>query len=409
MERVLVSRQPIYREDMAELGYELLFRNSDKDQASFSDGDQATAEPTINTFMDIGLDAMVGPRMAFINFDRNLILGNYCDCLPRDRVVLELLEKSTPDPPLIGKLRALRTAGYTIALDDFSVKESSKPLLEVATFVKVDIAANDWAAVERSLAVARKHSAQLIAKKVETREQFNTCKVLGFDYFQGYFFCRPQLVEGRRLPVNRLATVRLITKVNNPNVSVKELEQAIGQDVSLTYKLLRYINSVGQSLSKPVSSIGHAIMLVGQQQIRTWASLILFSKFDDKPRDVVVTGAIRAKMCEYLSPSVGLANPDRSFFVGLLSVLDAVVNQPLEQIVPSLPLDDEIAEALLGRKGQLGAVLRCVLEYEKRNWREAQAAVNLSDDVIRDAYRKSVGWSLSTLNGFSEPAIQAVS
>jgi EAL and modified HD-GYP domain-containing signal transduction protein len=409
MERVLVSRQPIYREDMAELGYELLFRNSEKDQASFSDGDQATAEVIINTFMDIGLDAMVGPRMAFINFDRNLILGNYCDCLPRDRVVLELLERGTPDTPLIRKLQALRTAGYTIALDDFSVKESSKPLLEVATFVKVDIAANDWAAVEHSLAVARKHSAQLIAKKVETREQFNTCKVLGFNYFQGYFFCRPQLVEGRRLPVNRLATVRLITKLNNPSVSLKELEQAIGQDVSLTYKLLRYINSAAQSLSKPVSSIGHAIMLVGQQQIRTWASLILFSKFDDKPRDVVVTGAIRAKMCEYLSPAVGLANPDRSFLVGLLSVLDAVVNQPLEQIVPSLPLDDEIAEALLGCKGKLGGVLRCVLEYEKRNWREAQAAVNLSDDVIRDAYRKSVGWSLSTLNGFSEPAIQAVS
>jgi EAL and modified HD-GYP domain-containing signal transduction protein len=409
MERVLVSRQPIYREDMAELGYELLFRNSDKDQASFSDGDEATAEVIINTFMDIGLDAMVGPRMAFINFDRNLILGNYCDCLPHDRVVLELLEKGTPDTSLIRKLQALRTAGYLIALDDFSVKASSKALLEVANFVKIDIAAGDWAEVERSLALARKHSAQLIAKKVETREQFNTCKVLGFDYFQGYFFCRPQLVEGRRLPVNRLAAVRLITKLNNPSVSVKELERAIGQDVSLTYKLLRYINSAAQSLSTPVGSIGHAIMLVGQQRIRTWASLILFSKFDDKPRDVVVTGAIRAKMCEYLSPAMGLAKPDRSFLVGLLSVLDAVMNQPLEQIVPSLPLEHEIADALLSRKGQLGAVLRCVLEYEKRNWREAQAAVNLSDDVIRDAYRKSVGWSLSTLNGFSEPAIQAVS
>src|SRR5215471_12187872 len=169
MERVLVSRQPIYREDMAELGYELLFRNSDKNQASFSDGDEATAEVIVNTFMDIGLDAMVGPAMAFINFDRNLILGNYCDCLPHDRVVLELLEKGTPDTSLLRKLQALRTAGYLIALDDFSVKASSKPLLEVANFVKIDIAAGDWAAVERALTLARKHSAQLIAKKVETR------------------------------------------------------------------------------------------------------------------------------------------------------------------------------------------------------------------------------------------------
>ena len=409
MERVLVSRQPIFSENMAELGYELLFRDSDRDQASFTDGDQATAEVIINTFMDIGLDAMVGRRMAFINFDRNLILGNYCDCLPRDRVVLELLERGAPDASLINKLQALRTVGYQIALDNFVAKEYSGTLLEFANFVKIDLSTNDWSAIERSLAIVRKHPAKVIALKVETREQFNTCKVLGFDYFQGYFFCRPQLVEGRRLPVNRLATVRLITKLNNPGVELKELEQAIGQDVALTYKLLRYTNSAAHSLARPVNSIGHAIMLVGQQQIRTWASLILFSKFEDKPRDVFVTGAIRAKMCEYLAPAVGLANPDSSFLVGLLSVLDAVVNQPLEQIVPSLPLEDEITNALLSRKGPLGSVLRCVLEYEKRNWFEAQAAVNLQEDVIRDAYRKSVGWALSTLNGFSEPPAKAVS
>src|SRR5262249_50252274 len=129
MERVLVSRQPIFSEDMAELGYELLFRDSDRDQASFSDGDQATAEVIINTFMDIGLDAMVGRRTAFINFDRHLILGNYCDCLPRDRVVLELLERGAPDASLITKLQALRTAGYQIALDNFVAKEYSGTLL----------------------------------------------------------------------------------------------------------------------------------------------------------------------------------------------------------------------------------------------------------------------------------------
>jgi EAL and modified HD-GYP domain-containing signal transduction protein len=319
-----------------------------------------------------------------------------------------LLEKGTPDGALITKLQALRTAGYWIALDDFVAKEPSRTLLELASFVKIDLTANDWSAIERTLAVARKHPVKVIAKKVETREQFNTCKVLGFDYFQGYFFCRPQLVEGRRLPVSRLATVRLITKLNNPSVELKELEQAIGQDVALTYKLLRYINSAAYSLARPVNSIGHAIMLVGQQQIRTWASLVLFSKFEDKPRDVVVTGAIRAKMCEYLAPAVGLANPDRSFLVGLLSVLEAVVNQPMEQIIPSLPLEDEIADALLSGKGPLGSVLRCVLEYEKRNWREAQAAINVKEDDIRDAYRKSVGWSLSTLNGFSEPTARAV-
>jgi c-di-GMP-related signal transduction protein len=176
MERVLVSHQPIYRDDMAELGYELLFRNSDRDQATFADGDQATAEVIINTFMDIGLDAMVGRRLAFINFDRNLILGSYCECLPHDRVVLELLEKGNPDGPLITKLQTLRTAGYHIALDDFSAKESSSALLELASFVKIDVETNDWSAVERSLALIRKHPAKpsVITPKAANSYQFKT-------------------------------------------------------------------------------------------------------------------------------------------------------------------------------------------------------------------------------------------
>ncbi len=409
MERVLVSRQPIYRADMAELGYELLFRDSETENASCSDGDQATAEVILKTCMDIGLDALVGQSTAFINFDRNLILGNYCECLPRDRVVLELVEAVKPDAALLARLKALRAAGYRLALDNFLVTDLSSALLELASFVKIDLLANDWSAVKQALAAVRKHSPKLIAKKVETREQFSTCKVLGFDYFQGYFFCRPQLVEGRRLPVTRLATVRLITKLNNPDIEVKELEQAIGQDVSLSYKLLRYINSAACSLSRPVNSIGHAIVLLGQQQIRTWASLILFSKFDDKPRDIGVTGAVRGKMCEYLAPALGFQRPDKLFVVGLLSVLDALLNQPLDQILPTLPLEADIVDALLYRSGRLGSALECVLEYEKHNWREAQAAVNIKEDLIRDAYRKAVGWSLSTLNGFSGPAARAVS
>jgi len=408
MERILVSRQPIYRSDMAELGYELLFRDSDVNHASFSDGDQATAEVIVNTFMDIGLDTMVGRKLAFINFDQNLILGNYCECLPKDRVVLELLETAKPDAALVTKLQSLRAAGYRVALDDFVVTDLTYPLLEVADFVKIDLIENGWATVERSFPAIRKYPAKLIAEKVETREQFRFCNTLGFDYFQGYFFCRPEIVEGRRLPVSRLAAIRLITKLNNPNVDVKELAQAIGEDVALTYKLLRYINSAVYSLPRQVSSISHAIMLVGQQQIRTWASLILFSNFEGKSREIVVTGAIRAKMCEHLAAALCLPQPDRVFLVGLLSVLDAILDQPMETVVPSLSLDQDIVDALLGHSGTLGSVLRCVVEYEKRNWSAAQSAIGLGEDIIREAYRKAVAWSLTTLNGFSS-AVPALS
>src|SRR5438093_1215597 len=401
MERVLVSRQPIYRADLSQLGYELLFRNSDQDVASFSDGDQATAEVIVNTFMEIGLDEMVGRHLAFINFDRNLILGGYCECLPRERVVLEILETIKPDATLVNKLRSLRGMGYRIALDDFVCAEPYYALLDAASFVKFDLMATDWSSIESAMHVIRKYPIQLIAEKVETRDQFDRCRTLGFGYFQGYFFCRPQLMEGRRVPVSRLATIRLITKLNNPDVEVGELELAISQDVSLSYKLLRFINSAIFSLQRTVTSIRHAITLLGQEHIRQWASLILFSTFEEKSRETLVTGAIRARMCEHLGKALGLPDPERLFLVGLFSVLESILGQPMQQIVASLPLSSEIVDALLDQRGKLGAILRCVLEYERRNWDKAQSAINLDKEVLAEAYRKSVGWALSTLNGFS--------
>src|SRR5215475_1203583 len=206
MERVLVSRQPIYTANLRELGYELLFRNRSEDRATFTDGDHATANVIVNTFMDIGLEEMVGRHLAFINFDRKLIMGNYCECLPTERVVLEVLETVEPDEELIGKLRHLRNLGYRIALDDFVCTES-KWLLEVAHYVKFEVIGNDWDQLERFVLEARKYPVKLIAEKVETLEQFERCKALGFEYFQGYFFSRPQLMQGRRVPVNRVAAI----------------------------------------------------------------------------------------------------------------------------------------------------------------------------------------------------------
>ncbi len=400
MERVLVSRQPIYRADKSELGYELLFR-SNNDFASVSDGDQATAEVIVNAFMEIGLDELVGRHLAFINFDRNLILGGYCECLPRERVVLEILETIKPDAALIKKLRELRGMGYRVALHDFLCSKPYYALLDVADFVKFDLLATHRPSLESSVNAVRKYPVQLIAEKVETNEQFDKCKSLGFDYFQGYFFCRPQLMEGRSVPVSRLATIRLVTKLNNPNVEVGELELAIRQDVSLSFKLLRFINSAIFSLQRTVTSIRHAIMLLGQEHIRQWASLILFSTFEEKSREIIVTGAVRARMCEHLGKVLGLPNPDRLFLVGLFSVLDSILGQPMQPIVASLPLSSEIVDALLDQRGKLGAILRCVLEYERRNWDKAQSAINLDKEVLAEAYRKSVGWALSTLNGFS--------
>ncbi len=249
--------------------------------------------------------------------------------------------------------------------------------------------------------MVRQYPVQLIAEKVETAEQFGKCRELGFDYFQGHLFCRPQLMQGRKIPVSRLAAMRLIVKLNAAEVNVDELQKTISEDVTLTYKLLRYINSAMHSLARNVTSIRHAIMLVGQEKIRTWASLILLSSVEGKARDLVLTGAVRGRMCEDLAMTLGLPNPDRMFLVGLLSVLDGLLDQPMEEILASVPLDPPITDALRCQKGALGAVLRSVLEYEKRNWNCAESAANLPRETMSNSYQKSLAWSLTTLKSVS--------
>ena len=402
MERVFLSRQPIYRADMGVLGYELLFRDGNVDHASFSDGARATAQVIVNTMMEIGLEEMVGRHLAFVNFERTMLMANCCESLPRERSIIEILETVEPDKALIKRLEQLRAKGYRIALDDFVCAAPFSPLLDVADYVKVDLLATDWEVIEETVSLLRKYPVELIAEKVETREQFQRCKELGFDYFQGYFFCRPQNVSGQKLPVNRLAMIRLITQLNDPDIKIPELESAISQNVSLSYKLLRYINSAMCGLDRQVESIRHATVLLGLEKIRIWASLIVFSSFEETPRDVIVTGAIRARMCELLATALRLPRPERHFLVGLFSVLDAILDRPLETVLSSLSLSNDVAEALLYHKGELGAVLSCIRAYERRDWTNAMTILRLNEETIRKAYADATSWSLHTLNGFTE-------
>jgi EAL and modified HD-GYP domain-containing signal transduction protein len=193
-------------------------------------------------------------------------------------------------------------------------------------------------------------------------------------------------------------------KVNNPELDVKELAKAIGQDASLSYKLLRYINSAIYSLRRPVASIEHAITLLGHEKIRTWASLILLSTFSDKLREVIVAGAVRASMCEQIARTLKINRPHRIFLVGLLSVLDVLTGQPLDTLLKPLPLEKEILDAVLYQRGIFGHILRCVLEYEKRHWGKAEDAIGLGRDTIEHAYQQALKWGLSTLSSFTRAA-----
>lgn len=389
---IFIGRQPIFDRELNVVAYELLYRNSQTNFADITDGEHATMQVLNNAFMEIGFDDLVGEGKAFLNMPRGFILGEFTLSLPKDRVVLELLENIEVDADVIDAVQALSDQGYTIALDDFVYHEKLKPLVRLASIIKIDLMALSEDEVTRHVSLLKQDDVSLLAEKVETLEEFEKCKVLGFEYFQGYFFSRPQVISGAKLPTNRLAILQLVGKIYDPDVTYTELEQLISQDVTLSYKLLRVINSAAYALPRKIDSMKHALTILGIKNIRNWTSMIAFSGVENKPSELFNVSMMRAKMCELLALGLGQKDADSYFTVGLFSNLDALMDQPLIDLVEPLPLAKEMKDALLTQSGAMGEVLHCVLAYEGGNWDEV-CVDRLKPAEIRQAYVDSLHWS----------------
>jgi EAL and modified HD-GYP domain-containing signal transduction protein len=390
---VFVGRHAIYNRELEVIAYELLFRGSAAaERAEFQDADEATSRVILSTFTEIGLDRIVEGKMAFINLTRSFVLGDYPLPLSKAGLGLEILENISIDQPVIEAVQRLSTQGYTIVLDDFIYHESLRPLVEIADIIKIDMQALPDSEVQRHVEILRKHTVKLLAEKVETHEQFEFCNRLGFDYFQGFFFCQPHIVKGQRIPPNRLVTLRLLAKLQDPVTSIRELETLISQDVSMSYKLLRSLNSAFYSLPRKIESVHQALVMLGNQWLKTWASLLLLSSIHDKPQELMQIAMVRAKMCELLATAKRLGAKEIFFTTGLFSVLDALMDQPMEDVLNALPLSQEINDALLRREGNLGVVLQCVLDYERGNW-DAVQHIGLQQAEITQAYLEAIAWA----------------
>lgn len=394
LNEVFVARQPVFDRKLDVLGYELLYRSGDTATAGPINGNQATSQVILNAFMEIGLETLVGDRRAFINITKGFLERGLANGLPTEQVVLEVLEDVRPTRVVIDALRELKAKGYTIALDDFVYREELQPLVDLAEIVKVDVLAIGMDQLEAHVEHLRPNPCKLLAEKVETQAEYERCRDLGFDYFQGYFFSRPAIVKGKRLPANRLAILQLLTRLHDPNVEVNELERMIKQDVALSYKLLRYINSPYFALRKEVSSIQQAIVLIGLKAIKVWATLIALSGINDKPDELIKTAMIRAKTCEKLAEAAELEGPEM-FTVGLFSTLDAMLDLSMEDIVAALPLSVHIRDALLKGEGTMGAILNDVLAYERGEWEKISSPVN--PQVLADGYMQSLTWAAETV------------
>lgn len=362
---IFIGRQPIFNQQLEVIAYELLFRGNTQDNhAMILGGDTASAQVMMNVFGEMGLEEVLGEHKGFINFTEGLLLREYQPFFPKRRVVIEVLEDIKVTPKLISSLSKLKELGFTIALDDYVFNPELEPLERFADIIKVDImAVGPKQLIQHSQRLKAK-GILLLAEKVETRQQFEYCLKLGFDYFQGYFFAKPKIIEGKRLPNNKLTILELLASVYDPDVDMHQLSDIIGKDVSLSQKLLKFVAETSGPEIR-IASIHDAVLRFGLNRLKSWASMLVLSGVDDKPLELFITALTRAKFCELVGEHIGGANKDSYFTVGLFSCLDAVMDAELEVLLEKLGLERSIESALLEGQGELGQVLTLVKGLEQ--------------------------------------------
>ena len=370
MKNVFVGRQPIFDKKLNVYAYELLFRSAEANNSSSAmlDGDSATSQTIINTFVEIGLEKLVRDKFAAINLTESFILD--VDKIPfsKDQVILEILEDIPVTPKLIDAVQRLVDKGYIIALDDYIYDPKHAPLIKLATIIKIDLMAQSKQDLVKHVKELKNFNVKLLAEKIENFQEFEFCRKLGFDYFQGYFLSKPQIVKGTSLPANRLTVLHLLSVVNNPNSDTDDLTEAINTDVATSYRLLKLINSAAFGLQRKIDSIEQGILLLGRKQLASWASMLAMSSLDDRPSEILRTTMVRAKMCELVAEKIGATNIESFFTVGMFSALDLLLQRPLPELLKPLPLSSEIVSALLEGEGLLGKVLACVIAFEMSDW-----------------------------------------
>jgi EAL and modified HD-GYP domain-containing signal transduction protein len=387
----LVGRQAIFDRRMEVFGYELLYRDGTDNCAHIVDGDEATARVIVNTFLELGFEQIAGNAQTFMNLTANFFLSRHYEALPSKNVVLEVLETIEPTPAVLHAISRAKQNGYQIALDDFVVRESHRALLDHADYVKVDILALTDEELYEQIAILKNYPVRLLAEKVEDRGVYNQCLALGFEFFQGYFFCKPQIMEGVSLSGSRMAVVLLLAKLQDPSIKLHDLEDLVKNDIALSVKLLRYVNSASVGLPRPMDSVGQAISMVGTARMRQWAALIVLAQTGDKPPELTRVALIRARMCESLCLLHGVS-ASQGFTVGLFSILDAYFDCEMNQLLADLPLASEILDALLKREGVLGTILEASLAYERGKWNQ-RAMRTVTPQMLQSVYWQSIEWA----------------
>ena len=392
MSHALIARQPIFDSRLRVFGYELLYRTRlEAEEAEIAVADQATSSLLVDVFSNMDLERLLGPHRAFVNLTRTTLLQLAEHPVARDRLVVEVLETVPVDDEVEAAVERLVRAGVCVALDDFLLDTDHRRLAPLAHFIKVDVRALSPEALAEHARTLREFPARLIAEKVETREEWERCRELGFDLFQGFFFARPQTLHQRRLPTNRAQVLHLVARFQDPEVDLEELVGIIGQDPSLSYRLLRLVNSAYFPQREEVDSLFRAAVLLGVSGLRTWVTWLALSQLGDKPAELKVVTLCRARMCALLADVVEVP-ADQAFLVGLFSTLDAMMDTSMEEVLADVPVSEGVRQALTRREGPLGRLLAAVTAYERGDW-----AALIEDDwdleLLSDTYLQALAWA----------------
>jgi EAL and modified HD-GYP domain-containing signal transduction protein len=330
--------------------------------AGASGDDVATATVLINAVTEMGMEQICGSRPAFINCTRRFL--NREPILPPDSCVLEILETVTVDPALVESVLRLIQKGYRIALDDFVYRPEWEPLLKIAHYVKVDVRLHTHQELEATVALLREYPGVLLAEKVESEEELDFCRNLGFQLFQGYYLRKPETITGKPLPKNAFDLIHLSRRLRDPSANLDEIAESIARDLPLSFRLLRVVNSAMSASRTPITSIRHAVTVAGTDLLARWVALLGLLRIKTGPGDYIELALQRACACELVSHAEKLGVPEQAYTVGLLSLLDSMLDSPWSHLIPSLPLQEEMIGALSDRRGDLGRLLLAVESFE---------------------------------------------
>ncbi len=392
-----IARQPILDRKLKVYAYELLFRSGLVDFFDHPDPDQASSKVIADSLLLPGLDQLTHGQPAFVNVTRELLVGEGICLLPAARTGVEVLESVAPDEEVLEACRRLKSKGYLLVIDDYVSRSSWEPHLDLADIVKVDVlqtTSGERAALAKRF---RRGGPRLLAEKVETQAMHEETRGLGYQLFQGFFFARPTTLTARDIPSSHLHHVQLLREIHRFDLDFDALEEIIEHEVGLSYKLLRYINAAFFGWRGTVESIRHALMLLGEREIKNWATVVVMAGMaHDKADELVTQALIRGRHCERLAGPAGLgARAHDLFLMGTFSLIDAMLDVPLARVLREIPIATDVKEALLGEPGPLRDVFTVVVAYAAGDWplvTERANRLGIEEGAIAESYVEALGW-----------------